>query len=225
MGKTFLGKCVNGLGGSGHTLAFPTANSIMQPRIYTYKVTFEEIPDWYWGVHKEKKYGEPYLGSPKTHAWKWEFYTPILEILALFPYTDEGWIEAQNVENRCIKPDLNNPLCLNEHYGGIISLEILRKTGKKLNETIHAEKDEFGRSVQGVKNGEKFNKEKTETGKSINAIKGGKAGGHKGGKAGSLTTNSQNWVCLVTGKIAPSGPLTNWQRKRGINTALRSKVI
>jgi hypothetical protein len=101
----------------------------MQPRIYTYKVTFEEIPDWYWGVHKEKKYGEPYLGSPDTHAWKWEFYTPYLQICEIFPYTDEGWNEACKIEKRCIKPDLNNPLCLNENVGGHVSLEIRKKNG------------------------------------------------------------------------------------------------
>ena len=102
------------------------------PRIYTYKVTFEEIPDWYWGAHKEKKYGDGYLGSPETHAWKWEFYTPHLEILELFPYTDEGWKKAREVEDRCIRPDLNNPLCLNENCGGSTSLEIRRKTGKQM---------------------------------------------------------------------------------------------
>jgi hypothetical protein len=101
------------------------------PRIYTYKVTFEEIPDWYWGAHKEKKYGEFYIGSPVTHAWKWEFYTPRLEIVELFPFTDEGWVEARKVEDRCILPDLNNPLCLNEHCGGATSLEIRRKVGKQ----------------------------------------------------------------------------------------------
>jgi hypothetical protein len=37
----------------------------MNPRIYTYKVTFEEIPDWYWGVHKEKGMGNYILGHLK----------------------------------------------------------------------------------------------------------------------------------------------------------------
>jgi hypothetical protein len=109
----------------------------MQPRIYTYKITFEEIPHWYWGVHKEKKFGEVYLGSPETHKWMWEFYTPKIQILEFFPYTDEGWKEAQNVENRCIEPDLNNPLCLNEHYGSVISLEARRKGGNKNVESGH----------------------------------------------------------------------------------------
>jgi len=143
----------------------------MQPRIYTYKVTFEEIPDWYWGAHKEKKCGEPYLGSPKTHAWKWEFYTPHLQICELFPYTDEGWIEAQNVENCCIKPDLNNHLCLNEHYGSVISFEALKRGAQKTLGIIHAEKDVLGRSILGVKNAERLHKEKDDLGRSVNAMK------------------------------------------------------
>jgi hypothetical protein len=89
----------------------------MQPRIYTYKVTFEEIPHWYWGVHKEKRYNDGYMGSPVTHKWMWEFYTPRIQILELFPHTDEGWSEASEVERRLILPDLNNPLCLNERCG------------------------------------------------------------------------------------------------------------
>ena len=111
------------------------------PRIYTYKVTFEEIPDWYWGVHKEAKYNDGYMGSPVTHAWKWEFYTPHLQICEIFPYTDEGWEDAKNVEHRIILPDLNNPLCLNEHCGTSPSLEIMRKTGKRMfqqSEGIHS---------------------------------------------------------------------------------------
>jgi hypothetical protein len=143
----------------------------MELRIYTYKVTFEEIPDWYWGAHKEGKHKDGYLGSPATHAWKWEFYTPHLEILEFFPYTDEGWIEAQNVENRCIKPDLNNPLCLNEHYGGVISSEARKRGAKKMHAIIHAEKDDLGRSIHGVKNGERLHREKDDLGRSVNAVK------------------------------------------------------
>ena len=140
----------------------------MQPRIYTYKVTFEETPDWYWGAHKEKKRGEFYMGSPKTHVWKWEFYTPSLQICEFFPYTDEGWTKAREVEDRCILLDLNNPLCLNEHVGGCMSLEANRRGAKKL----HEEKDCMGRSVQGVKNAERLHKEKDEFGKSVSGVKG-----------------------------------------------------
>jgi hypothetical protein len=104
----------------------------MQPRIYTYKITFEEIPHWYWGVHKEKKYGETYLGSPVTHKWMWDFYTPKIQILEFFPFTDEGWKEANLVEDRLIRPDLNNPLCLNEGCGARVSREAAQQGGYKM---------------------------------------------------------------------------------------------
>jgi hypothetical protein len=102
-----------------------------QPRIYTYKVTFEEVPHWYWGVHKEKKFGELYLGSPTTNRWFWKFYAPKIQILEFFPFTDGGWTEARLVEQRLIRPDLNNSLCLNERCGGTVSMEVARKSGEK----------------------------------------------------------------------------------------------
>lgn len=134
----------------------------MNPRIYVYKITFEETPDWYWGIHKEKKYGEYYMGSPVTNAWKWEFYTPHLQILELFPYTDEGWKEARKVEDRCIKPDLNNPLCLNEATGGAYSLYSYSLGGKRAAAISHSIKTEDGRSVQAVSGGRASGKVWTE---------------------------------------------------------------
>jgi hypothetical protein len=101
----------------------------MQPRIYTYKITFEEIPHWYWGIHKEKKFGEVYLGTPKTHRWMWDFYTPVIQILEIFPFNEKGWKEANAVERRLIYPDLQNPLCLNENCAGVMSWEVHRKNG------------------------------------------------------------------------------------------------
>ena len=58
------------------------------PRIYLYKITFEEVPYYYYGVHREKKYNEKYWGSPKTNKWCWKLYTPKKQILQLFDYTD-----------------------------------------------------------------------------------------------------------------------------------------
>ena len=46
----------------------------------------------------------------------------------------------------------------------------------------------------------------------------------KAGKIGSVTTNSQKWQCLVTGKITTSGPLTCWQKARGIDLNLRKQL-
>jgi hypothetical protein len=142
------------------------------PRIYTYKITFEEVPYWYWGVHKEKKFGELYLGTPITHKWMWEFYTPKIQILEFFPNTEEGWKEANRVESRLIKHDFNNPLCLNENYGGFISLACRSEGGKIGGKKTHEEKDGNGKSLHAVEMGEKLNEEKDENGKSVNAVKG-----------------------------------------------------
>jgi hypothetical protein len=178
---------VYGLGGSGHILARPPANSIMQPRIYTYKITFEEVPYWYWGVHKEKKFGELYLGSPKTHRWVWEFYTPKVQILEFFPFTEAGWKEAQEVEKRLIRNDLNNPLCLNESCGGMLSHEVCSKGGKKAAEKLHAERDEDGKSLHGKRLGtihgpkgtKKTHSAKDEKGRSLHAVRTGKMAAEK----------------------------------------------
>jgi len=88
-----------------------------------------------------------YLGSPVTHKWLWEFYTPKIQILEFFPYSGEGWKEARKVEDRLIIPDLNNPWCLNEHYGGIMSLDVCSAGGRK----VHEEKDENGKSKQAMR--------------------------------------------------------------------------
>jgi hypothetical protein len=104
-------------------------------RIYIYKITFEEVPYYYYGVHKEKKFDDYYMGSSVTHKWMWNFYTPKKQILEIFDYSDEGWIEAQEVETRLIRPFYNtDKWCLNEHCGGLISLEVRRKNGKKVAE-------------------------------------------------------------------------------------------
>ena len=101
------------------------------PRIYLYKITFEEVPYYYYGVKKEKYFNQEYWGSSVTHKWVWNFYTPKKQILELFDFTDEGWIEAQEVEKRLIKSFYNtDKWCLNENCGGIVSLGVLRETGK-----------------------------------------------------------------------------------------------
>ena len=101
------------------------------PRIYTYKITFEEVPYYYYGVHKEKKFDEYYMGSPVTNKWCWGLYTPKKQILELFDFTDEGYIEAQKVEGRLIRPVFNtDKWCLNENCLGIYSLEQKSKAGK-----------------------------------------------------------------------------------------------
>jgi hypothetical protein len=84
------------------------------PRIYIYKITFEEVPYFYYGVHSEKKYGEYYMGSPIRNKWAWKTYTPKKQILQLFDSIEEAVL----IEQRIIKYFLGkDPNCLNACAG------------------------------------------------------------------------------------------------------------
>jgi hypothetical protein len=212
------------------------------PRIYTYKVTFEEIPHWYWGVHKEEKYGELYLGSPKTNAWMWKFYTPQIQILELFPHSETGWKEANEVENRIIIRDLNNPLCLNEACAGTVSLKVCSESGKKGGKACHAEKNEDGKSAHAVKMGRSTFENRTGIFSATPEEKSnwcqvsGKIGGSTTAARGYFDINSPNSIktpeslrkgalsqhairvrCKITGHVSTPCGLSQWQKARGIN--------
>jgi len=278
----------------------------MQPRIYTYKITFGEVPYYYYGSHKEKKYNEYYMGSPVTHKWCWKFYTPKKQILEFFDTREE----ANFIENRLIKPVLNDPYCLNENCGGIVSSLLCKKGAKTLVDNklgIHSRTREQiikdgdkGRETQKIlkiciyglypeirkQNGERLGQRNVETGHiqklgkeygklcSENGLgffgmdegernearsRGGKTSGNNAyknktgihtftkeqkqeigrksgrknvetghiknlGKTHSKQLNSKLWKCLVTGYITTAGPLTNYQRSRGIDTSLRDEI-
>ena len=165
------------------------------PRIYIYKITFEEVPYYYYGVHKEKRYNEYYMGSPVTNKWCWELYTPKKQILQLFDFTDEGWIEAQEVEGRLIRPVFNtDKWCLNESCMGIYSLVQKSKAGKIGGKKLVEEKiGIFGRNREDMvetsrKGGKKIYENKlgihgrTKEQMIEDARKGGKIGGKLVGK-------------------------------------------
>ena len=221
------------------------------PRIYTYKITFEEVPYYYYGVHKGKYFNQEYFGSPYTHKWCWELYTPKKQILEIFDFTDEGWIEAQEVEKKLIKPFYNiDKWCLNENCGGRFSINHQIKVGsmgankcKELGIGIYAftleQKGENGKKAKGLGVGvHSLSKEQL----SENGKRGGSIGGKKSkelglgihgrtkeqmtedGKRGIRITNFQKWMCLETGFITNPGNLTKYQKRRGIDTSKRRRV-
>ena len=206
----------------------------MQPRIYTYKITFEEVPYYYYGSKKEKYYNQKYLGSPKANKWCWEIYTPKKQILEFFEYNDKGYEKCRQVEDRLIRPFLNDKWCLNEKCGGTYSIEILRKNGKK------------GGKIGGKKGYMNGLSKLTPEQRSENSKISGKIGGKIQGninrelkigvcgrskeqmsidaRKGGTITNKQKWVCLETGHISTPGPLTLYQKARGIDISKRKKL-
>jgi hypothetical protein len=202
------------------------------PRIYTYKITFEEVPYYYYGSKKEKQYNQEYWGSPKTNKWCWELYTPKKQILELFEFSDDGYEECRKVEDRLIKPVLNDPWCLNERCGGNFSIKHQQEAGKKgglshkQNGTGFFKLTKEERSELSKECGKKGGKISKELGKGIHGrtkeqmTEDGKRGGVIGGKNAS----SQKWICTETGFITNSGCLSQYQKARGIETSKRVRI-
>ena len=207
------------------------------PRIYVYKITFLEVPHYYYGAHLEKVFNEYYMGSPETHKNFWKLYTPQKELIKEFPYTDEGWLEALDFEDSLIEPVYNiDPLCLNEHCGGKVSLDVCRKTGRRNYELglgIHAQtkKERIENGKRGYENGlANFSKEER--------IENGKKSGQRCYELGvgihALTkeeriengkkTSSQVWECTVTGYRSTPAGLSSYQKARGIDTKNRRRI-
>ena len=301
------------------------------PRIYTYKITFEEVPYYYYGVHKEKYFNEEYWGTPVTNKWCWEFYTPKRQILQFFDFTDKGWLEAQEIEKILIRPFYNtDKWCLNKNVGGKISLKVCKETGRKNYENkvgiFSLTKEELSENgkiggttnkenligifslsleerqeickkigakygkLNGKNSAEKNEKNKTGFWNSELQSQLGKKGGTKTkelgvgifaispddksklsreiglkmrdnkkgifsltkeqlrenalknkenklgifsmskeeqviiGKKNGKNTGKQKWMCLETGFITTPGALTNYQKKRGIDTSKRNRI-
>ena len=72
------------------------------------------------------------MGSPSTHKEYWSLYTPVKEIIEVFENSQGGKLKAQLFEKELIRPDLNNPLCLNEGCSGVISTDINSRTASKV---------------------------------------------------------------------------------------------
>jgi hypothetical protein len=202
--------------------------TLQSPRIYTYKITFEEVPYYYYGSKKERYYNQNYFGSPVTNKWCWELYTPKKQILELFDYTDEGYEKCIKVENRLIKPVLNDPWCLNEGYGGNYSIKALKngRGGEKGYANGLAKLSPEQRSLNSKRSGKIGGKIQ---GNINRELKLGVCGRSKeqmliDARKGGLSTNQQRWMCIETGHISTPGPLTIYQNHRGIDICKRIKL-
>lgn len=172
------------------------------PRIYTYKITFEEVPYYYYGSKKERYYDEYYMGSPVTHKWCWKLYTPKKQILEIFDSREE----ANKIENRILKYFMSDPYCLNKNCGGVVDLEILKKVGLRNKELkigicglTYEERVKNGKKG-GSKSGKISGKNHKENGTGIFAITGEekiencKKGGNK---IGQIHKENGTGVCGI----------------------------
>ncbi len=147
-----MGECVNGLGGSGHTLALPSAKSIMLPN--------EEFAlgcrAWYeeQGLIVDKTNGQfAHCPQPERYGDKGYY-------LLWGHHQHQGLLQSKDVGERCFFPaDAKKWLSECEYWPDNYfdlwdiyekySSELSRKNAEKL----HSEKNENGKSIHAVKTG------------------------------------------------------------------------
>ena len=188
------------------------------------------MPWFYYGVHTEN--GRPYFGSPKTHKWRWDFYEHEITILEWFETREE----AENIEDRIIKHFIDDPCCLNEHYGGHFSIEGRKRGLDKVNQNKSKKQreawkevvknniesgrqSEFGRLGGLAQKSVPKNLSEEERQKRAAAVS--KVRTLEGIKKGGVNANKIKYRCLVTGHVSTACGLANYQRARGIDTSLR----
>lgn len=135
---------------------------IKMKKYYVYKITFEEVPHFYFGM---RKHSDPlqdflYLGTPYTHKSYWEIYTPKKQVMAIF----SSQSSAAQLEKAVISQNWKSKYCLNENVGGVISITQCKLGAIKANKTkrIRKELDPSYSSVlkRGAINASKTIKEK-----------------------------------------------------------------
>jgi hypothetical protein len=186
--------------------------TLQSPRIYVYKITFDEVDHYYYGLHKEKKFDEYYMGSPVTHKDFWQLYTPKKEYIEFFDYSDDGYTEARIFEDSLIAPVLNDELCLNEHVGGSLSLEARRNAGKIGGKVAY----EKGIGVHAL-----TKEERIENGKKY-----GKIGGRLGGsKSYELKVGVHSWSKEQFSENGKKSGKIAYERGLGVHNRSKKQII
>lgn len=110
------------------------------------------------------------------------------------------------MEERLIKPDLNNSLCLNESCAGLMSLEAKKKGGLLQPREV--------RVITGRKAAQRLNSRSNAN-----------ADRSKAGKIGAIITNSQIWESTVDGFRSNAGNVSQHNKANGWDTKARVRVI
>jgi hypothetical protein len=218
---------VNGLGGSGHTLALPTAKRFnMDKNVSIVKVdkrNYRVIAQENWGLTKAQMKGnhvhhrirrsdggtnDPsnlYVCSPLYHDVVWHGGTG-------------GFIELASEGGKKVHEE-------KDKNGKSVQ-------GLKNSDRLNEEKDANGKSVQGLKNSDRLHEAKDEDGKSVNAVKGAtktheakdENGKSLAGVKGAEKTNAQIWESTIDGFRSTASGVARYNKSRGWDPNARIRV-
>jgi hypothetical protein len=182
---------------------------VKEYRYYTYKVTFKDLPKYFY-YGRKKDCGKPYLGSPKTFRHLWDFFEPEVQILCWYKTAKE----AQEAEDALIghtwKQVWNGRrYSLNRNKGGLIDEEVCSENGKKNAENLNSHPNTTrSKRKHGKARAEKMNRHpntiegrKKNVGKIPKEIlsKNGRENGRENGKK-----CSKKVFCIETGEVYSS---------------------
>jgi hypothetical protein len=194
---------------------------------YTY-YSYEEWGRGYFGSRKCYCFPEEdvkYLGSSKDKTFK-----PTHKIILKGDYSTREDALADEIILQQYYKVVENPHFANKAYQTstkfyyIVPFEEASERGKINGKNSQKNKTGlYGRSPEEIK------RHASIGGKETKKLKRGIHGltpeeMSENGKKGSKKTNSQMWICLETGYVSNSGALSNYQKKRSIDTSKRRRI-
>jgi hypothetical protein len=203
----------------------------------------ETPKEYYYTYYSYEEWGRGYFGSrtcrclPKEDvkyfgSFKDKTFNPTQKIILKSDYATREEAYADEIILQKYYKVVENPHFANKAYQTstkfYIPTEERREIGRKSGyKTYELGIGAFGISKEKRKEtNKKVDKTNRKNGVSIYArteeemIESGK----NWGKKGSKKTNSQKWMCLETRYITTSGPLTLYQKKKGIDTSKRVRI-
>lgn len=105
---------------------------VKEYRYYTYKVTFKDLPKYFY-YGRKKDHGKPYFGSPKTFRHLWDFFEPEVQILCWYRTAKEAREAEDALIGHTWKQEWNGRrYSLNRNKGGLIDEGVCRENAKNI---------------------------------------------------------------------------------------------
>jgi hypothetical protein len=203
----------------------------------------ETPKEYYYTYYSYEEWGRGYFGSrtcrclPKEDvkyfgSFKDKTFNPTQKIILKSDYATREEAYADEIILQKYYKVVENPHFANKAYQTSTKFYIPKEERREIGRKSGYKTYELGIGAFGIskekrkETNKKVDKTNRKNGVSIYArteeemIESGK----NWGKKGSKKTNSQKWMCLETRYITTSGPLTLYQKKKGIDTSKRVRI-
>jgi len=190
--------------------------------------TMETQQEYYYTYYSYEEYGRGYIGSRGCKC------LPEKDIRYFGSFTDKTFKPTQKI---ILKSDYTSredayadEIILHQYYKVAENLHFANRAYQTSTKFISSGEDVAKRNR--AKIGEKnpmYGRKRPDISERNRENRGRKVkyseNGLKSIKKSINLVNSQRWMCIETGYITTSGPLTIYQRNRGIDTSKRKRIV